>query len=94
MNRYDEIQAILPVVKLRMQNNDWPAGINCPEVYNLEVMHAGNKAEYDAIQALPEDLKAWARTAYLAYTHVHPLLDNVWNEEAAFEMIQSTKPGI
>jgi hypothetical protein len=73
-----------------MENNDWPAGINQPPGYNLEMMHSNNRKEGLLYKGLSSDeQRAIAHRACCAYCQIHDLCNNVWDKERAFQLIQA-----
>lgn len=90
MNSHEKALAILPALKVRMQNNDWPAGRNQPEVYNLEVMNAGLALESRMSKELRSlGLGEVMQQAYQSYCQIHELVDHVWDEDRAYQQLQA-----
>jgi hypothetical protein len=90
MNNHEAILAILPALKVRMQNNDWPAGRNQPDVYNLDVMNANLRVEGRMYRELKDQgLGEHAHQAFCAYAQIHELVDCVWDESRAYQLLQA-----
>ena len=90
MNLHQKIIAIVPALRVRMQNNDWPAGRNQPDHYDLGVMNAGLVRESKMKSALNElGLGDYAQQSFCAYCQIHELVGHVWSDDRAYQLIQA-----